>query len=152
MAHVDQQVRDEVASRITALSAFDRVATNIGDDLRDGDLPAAVVQTPGDTTEDASKGWAGAEPLEKRTIRLVVVLVADAGMDTVDDTLSALRAQVEAAVASDGTLDGIAKEVEHVSADLDVGTTEDGERWYAFLALEWEVEVWTHRGDPETAV
>lgn len=152
MAHVNQQVRDEVASRLTALAAFGSVTTNRSNPLDPGDLPAAIVQTFEDTVEDASKAWAANEPLERRTIPLAVVLVVDAEEADLDDTLDDLRSQVETTVASDGTLGGIAKEIDHTGAVLDVPEEPIGDAWLAFYALTWEIEVWTHKGSPGTPV
>lgn len=150
MSHVNQQARDVVKSRLVALDVFGSVSSNRGADLVDSELPAAIVQTDRDAVEDASKAWAD-DGLESRKLELAVVIVADADEDGLDDTLDALRAQVEAAIGADDTLGGIAKRAEHTGGELDLGRIEDGERWYAFLALTWEVEMWTHKGDPETA-
>ena len=151
MAHVRKQVRDEVATRLGTIDALAEVTSNRGGDLLLSHLPAAVVQTLVERSGQATKAAYGVEPLERRTIQLAVVVVLDAEMEELDDAADALAAAIEPVVAEDGRLGGIAKRVDYVGMDLDVQRDEDGDRWFGFMALEWEVEVWTARGTPETA-
>lgn len=149
--HVNTQVREEVKARLEEINDLAKIFTNRPGNLIDAHLPAAVVQTSSDTITKESKASKGLPPQEKRLIALGVVLVADGESDTLDDDLDKLRVQVESAVAEDEALGGIAKQVQHTGATLEMGADEDGDRWFAFLAMSWQVEVWTHYGDPEVA-
>ncbi len=149
--HVNQQVREKVAAKLGGVTGLEAVFTNRGANLTDADLPAAMVLTSTDEVETASK-TKGVEPLEKRTIRTDVVLVASGSAEGVDDDLDALRLGVEQEMSTDDDLDGLAHRVTHTGAELDIGTDEDGENWYAFLVLSYEIEAWTERGTPETAI
>lgn len=146
MSHVNRQVRDAVKTALEGTS-LETVSTNRSSDLVDGDLPAAVVGTATDSVEPFSKG---PPPEELRTLELTVVIVAEGDSDTLDDDLDTLRAEIEPAVLT--AVSGLAREVRHTGAELDMGTDEDGERWFGFLALSWEVEVVTAQGDPEMAL
>jgi hypothetical protein len=151
VAHVNKQIRDAFKARIATVEAVGTVDSNRGADLLEADLPAVVVETGRDVVEPGSKPYKGAAALERRTVEVTAVIVAEADA-ALDDTLDALRSSIETAVRSDDTLGGIATEVRHTGGELDVGADEEGERWFAFYALGWEVVVWTHEGAPETAV
>lgn len=150
--HVNRQVRDEFRSRLLGISAIASATTNRGADLTDSDLPAAIVLTGTDEVSVESKPTATERALLRREIPVEVVVVADGDSETLDDDLDALRASAEAAIAADDDLGGLAQDVTHTGADLDMGTDEEGHRWYAFLTLGWTVVVWTREGDPETAL
>jgi hypothetical protein len=150
--HVNTQVRHAVRDRIEPIMALKAVFTNRSADIVEGSLPAAVIQTTTDDVVTAAKAGKDSDPLERRTITLSVVVVADGRSEELDDELDAVRAEIEARMGADDTLGGIAKKLEHRGADLDMMTDEDGDRWYAFLALAWEIEVWTEQGNPEVAV
>lgn len=142
--HVNQQVREAIKAKLLNTGAFAMVATNRGANLEEVDLPAAIITTTSDDITTETKD----EPIpERRIIRVSVVIVADAAMEDLDDRMDDLRVEVEKALAGD--LDGIAFRVEHAGATLEVGTDEEGQHWFAFYALEWEVELWTRQGQPD---
>lgn len=150
--HVNEQIRAEFETRILGVSAIGSAHTNRGPNLTDADLPAAIIQTPSDEVSIQSKPTSTTRQLERREIEVVVVVVADGDSETLDDDLDDLRASIEVAVGADDDLGGIAHEVIHNGIELDMGTDDEGARWYAFLSLMWNVEVWTYKGDPETAI
>lgn len=152
VAHVNAQARGVFRDRLEALNRFATVETNLGPDLEDVALPAAVILTRTDGVEQASKPYAGAASLEKRMVTVIVVVIQEGWPIGLDDVADEDRAAIEAAIAVDEDLGGLAQRVQHTGADLDVGEAEDGARWYGFLSLSWEVEIWTHRGNPEVAV
>lgn len=124
------------------------ISTNRGRNLADADLPAVVIGTGSDDVALATKPPL---PLEQRIVTVTVVIVADGETETLDDDLDTLRERIEIAMAQDQDLGGLAKRVVHTGGELDMGSDEDGERWYGFLALSWLVEIWTQLGDPVTA-
>ena len=145
MAHVNKQVRDAVAAALGSILAT--VSTNRAADLFAADLPAGVVGTATDAVEPWSKG----PPLEElRTIELAVVVVAEGESDALDDDLDELRVQIEPAVLT--AVASIARHARHTGGEIDLGSDEEGERWFAFLSLSWEIEIVTAVGDPETAL
>ncbi|HSH44728.1 MAG TPA: hypothetical protein VK966_02675 [Longimicrobiales bacterium] len=143
--HVNQQAREWVRDALSDAGEFASISTNRSNDLLFDDLPAAVIGTATDEVERATK-----DGHETRVIALSVVIVADGESQSLDDDLDALRTVVEKAVSGD--MGGLAHRLEHTGGELDMGTDEDGDRWYAFLALGWDVEIWTEPGDPETAL
>lgn len=144
--HVNQRVREAAADLIGDTGSFGAVYTNRSANLLDASLPIAVVGTGVDTVATETKDD---PPDERRQITMTVTIVADGSSETLDDDLDALREGVEEALAGD--LGGLADFVEHTGAELDMGTDEDGDRWFAFYALSWEVTVWTTQGDPEVS-
>lgn len=124
------------------------VSTNRVRDLVDADLPAAVIGTGSDEVEVATKPPA---PLERRVLTVTVVIITDGESETLDDDLDILRERIEIAMAQDQDLGGLAKRMVHTGGEQDMGSDEDGKRWYGFLALSWLVELWTQLGDPVTA-
>jgi hypothetical protein len=147
--HVNQLVREAVRAELTALSELESVSTNQASDLLDVDMPAAIIATGTDAVEPWSKGSNGARR-EKRTLSLTVVVVSRGESNTLDDDMDELRVLIEPAVLV--ALDPIAEQVDHTGGELEMGTDEEGARWFAFLALSWEVVVITEVGDPETAL
>lgn len=149
--HVNQQVRQEAASRLDGTSLV-AVSTNQGWNLDPDRLPAAIIGTRTDRVERSSKPWDGHEELERREVELTVEVVADGEKETLDDDLDGLRAEIESAIGADDDFGGLAGMVVHTGGTLTMATDEEGDRWFAFLVLAWEIEVWTERGDPEVAV
>lgn len=137
--------------RIATVQYIATVSTNRAADVLDGHLPAALIGTPTDAIEKATKPFKDSASLEKRLLDVTVALVVEGGSEGLDDELDELRVGVEEAIAVDDDLGGIAKAVNHTGGGLDVMVDEEGERWYAILTLTWQVEVWTERGNPEVA-
>lgn len=146
MAHVNQQVREKVRDLLVDTD-LRGLFTNRGPDLLDEHLPAGVIGTSTDEVQTRSKD---VPPKEKRTVSVTVALVVDGDAQDLDDQLDRYRVQVESRMVGD--LGGLVHRLEHTGADLDMGADEEGERWYAFYVLSWEVDVWTIQGDPETAL
>ena len=150
MTHVNAQVRDAVAASLEANTSLEVVFTNRAADLIDADLPAAVIATATDDVARFSKGTSVSGPTELRIIQLAVVVVLYGDSETVDDDADALRVEIEPLVGP--ALSSVARVATHTGSELDIGTDEEGESWYAFLALTWEVEVVTAVGDPENPI
>lgn len=142
--HANRQIRDRAAALLVGGDAFRSVFTNRTANLVDAHLPAAVVGTAFDQVTLETKDD---PPLEKREISLTVTIIADGDSETLDDDLDELRVAAESALGED--LDGLAWLLEHTGAELEMGSDEDGSRWFAFYALSWTVTVWTQQGNPE---
>jgi hypothetical protein len=148
--HVYQQARDKVREKLEAEAGLVGVWSNRGASLPEAGLPLGAVATGTDTVVPFHKGAVGLAPTELRTVALSVVIVADGGTEGLDDYLDDLRAKVEPLVLE--ALEGFAKEVRHTGGELDMGADEDGQGWFAFLALGWDVELVTEKGKPEAVV
>lgn len=146
MAHVNRQIRDAVKAAILASDQL-RTVTSTQVSLLDAELPAAAVSTLQDAVEPFSKG----PPVQEvRTVSLTVALVVESAPEDVEDELDGLRAIVEPLVPT--ALASIARLLRHTGSEQDMGTDEDGERWFGFLVLGWEVDVVTAVGNPEVAL
>jgi hypothetical protein len=150
--HVNRQVREEVESRLEGIGALEAISTNQGWNLRAERLPAAIIGTRSDEVENSAKMMPEVDRLQRRLLQLTVTVVLDGEKETLDDDADALRATIEARVEEDHDLGGLAGDVEHTGADMELGTDEEGRRWFAFLTMSWEIEVWTDAGNPEVAV
>lgn len=146
MAHVNQQIRDAVKAALLG-GVLRTVRGMAGPDLLDVELPAGVLSTDTDTVEPWSKG----PPVQEvRTVLLDVEVVAAGDPEELADELDTLRSSIETAVA--GSLGAIARQLRHTGAAREYGLDEETDRWVGFLALRWEVDVVTEKGNPETAL
>lgn len=142
--HINRRIRQAIRERLEAADVFADVFTNRPGSLSDKRLPAAVITTG---TDEVSVQDKDAPPAERRSIEVSIMIVGDGESESVDDDMDELRSQVEQRLAGD--LDGLAWFMEHTGGSLELATDEDGDRWFAFYALSWRVEVWTEQGNPE---
>lgn len=148
--HINGQVRDAVATTLEANTSLERVASNGAIPLLDADMSVGVVMTPADQVARFSKGTSVSGPTELRTIQLVIVAVLFGDPETIAAKADAVRVEIEPLVAP--ALTSIARTAQHTGADWDPKDEEEGESWYGFLSMTWDVEVVTAVGDPETAI
>lgn len=144
MAHVREQIRNNVATALGAL-AGGRVYTSRVYPI--DVLPAiGVFANSESSTEDPTLGI----PRLNRQVDLTVEIAAEAVAD-VDDVVDALAADVEAAIAANPTLSGVAVETPLIATTitLDGG---DAELPLAFARLTFRVWYRTTTADPETAI
>lgn len=153
MSHVNRQIRDAAKAGIEALG-FTSVSTNRSTNIEQVDLPHVVLGTGDDEIEETTK-----DGHEQRVIALTAVIAADGESDTLDDDLDALRVTVEKGVRNglltlipETGLTPIEHYPGHTGATLAMMADEEGDRWFAFYTLSWEVRVWTSVDDPETIV
>lgn len=147
--HVNRQIREAVAGRLVDRTSLVTVDANRGMDLLDADLPAGIISTGFDEIARWNKGTKDHGPEDLRRILLTVTLIADGTSTTLDDDLDGLRAEVEPEVYA--ALEGLAVEARHTGGEMDM-LDEQGDRWFAFLVLSWEVDVATEITDPERAL
>lgn len=153
MSHVNQQIREAAKAGIKALG-LTSVSTNRSTNIEQVDLPHVVLGTGDDEIEETTK-----DGHEQRVVVLTAVIAADGDSDTLDDDLDALRVTVEKG-ARNGLLTLIPATgltpIEHypghTGGTLTMLADEEGDRWFAFYTLSWEVRVWTAVADPETIV
>lgn len=140
MTHINQQIREEAKTQIEA-AGLRSVSTNRGDDVLPSELPHIALATDRDEVElDTMSG------LEVRTVTLIATIVADGEVVTLDDDLDELRVTIENALRP--TLGPFGQGIRHTGAELIMGSDEEGDRWFAFYILSFEVTV--HTTGPET--
>jgi len=145
MAHVRKQIRDRVASTVTGLATGATVYKMRKYALDDAALPALVVYS---MDESSALITIGSRTL-KRNIRIAVEAVAKGPSISVFDTIDTMCAEVEAAVAADFTLNGLAKSTILRSTESDVNV--EGDKAIGVATMTFDVEYVTTIGDAEIA-
>ena len=151
MAHVRTQLRDAAIAALKAANiASGRVTSSRGYDYNDAGLPAVEVSS---ISEEAGRetmaGSMGSGGVISRNIELEVLMIAAGGVEVVD-TLDDMAVAVEAAIASDSTVQGIAHERVPTGMDFDFGET--GAKRRAVMRLTFGCLVMTEEGAPEMAL
>lgn len=143
MAHVRQQLREQVADAVTSLTTTgSRVFQTRLYPLSTSDLPCLIVTTESDTVEYLTIGQAEIE----RDILVHIKGYARENSD-LDDKLDDIGADVEAAIYA---ADLIAKDVRLIGTDLDESAV--GEKPVGVITLIYSMKVYTRDGSPETAL
>lgn len=110
--HVRTQIRNAFVGLVTGLALTGaRVFTDREHPLEDADLPGLRVYITDERLNDSldNQSTDAAVPyLQRRDISLVCEIVAKAN-STLDDTLNEAQRQIEAAIATNPTLGGMAK-------------------------------------------
>lgn len=146
MAHVRQQIREAAATVITGLSSGASVHPSRVYDLEAGDLPALKLYTLSEGVERDSLSY----PRGTRRQLQLIVEVAAKSTTNLDDVLDTLCAEVEAAIAADITLGGLAKDayLETTTVELNDG----GSQPHGMASMSWIVEYRVRETDPETVL
>lgn len=145
MSHVRQQLRDAAVTALTGLTTTGaRVYPSRLLPLRDTDLPCLLVQTNDEEIIGADVHGV----LQERTLRLVVRCAAKI-TGTLDDTLDAMIAEVEAALDAQ-TFGGLAKSVNLTSIGIDMDDALDKPSGIA--EISYTVTYYTAAGSPGTAL
>ena len=145
MAHVRQQIRDQVATTITGLATGATVYKMRKFSLDDSALPALVVYS---NDESSNLVTVGSRTLN-RSVSIVVEAMALGSSATIFDTIDTMCAEVEAAMAADFTVGGLAKSTILRGTDTDVNT--EGDKAIGVASMNFEVQYVTSIGDAETA-
>lgn len=147
MAHVRQQIRDQVVTLLTGLSTTgSHVYKHRYYPMSETSLPGIIIYT-----EDESQTYQtmGAD----RTIQYELTLRVEAFVKAVadyDDTLDDISLEVQNALTADRTLNGLAKDT-RISSFASSG--EVGGEQPAFMGrFEIQITYHTKESDPETAV
>jgi hypothetical protein len=145
MAHVRQQIRNQVATTITGLATGATVYKMRKFSLDDSALPALVVYS---NDEVSNLVTVGTRTLN-RSVTIVIEVIALGSSTSVFDTIDTMCAEVETAVANDFTVGGLAKSAILRRTDTDVNT--DGDKAIGVATMNFEVQYVTSIGDAETA-
>tara|TARA_R100001591_G_C4340850_1_gene180606 strand:+ start:874 stop:1317 length:444 start_codon:yes stop_codon:yes gene_type:complete len=146
MAHVRQQIRDAVASRLTSQVSLvsSRVFTTRMHPLNEDLLPAISVYTGNETSE---RYTSGVTDINRELSLEIDLYVREAS--TFDDKCDAIAVQVEEAMAGDFTIGGLAKSSVLTSTEIQF----DGEadQILGVAKLTYLVKYVTALNDVETA-
>lgn len=146
MPHVRKQIRDQVASVLTAGVALvsSRVYPSRVYALSENKLPAIAVYT----ASEASSLMSFQPPTLTRTISLTVDIFLRA-TDTFDDDLDAICVQVEDAIGADFRVNGLAKQIILTGTEIDYNG--EAEMPVGIVSMTFEVGYVTTIADASTA-
>lgn len=143
MSHVRHQIRDHVATLLSATTELSgRVFASRVHPV--DNFPGALVYTLEETSEIVAAPFVLQRELSLEIVAYVKV------SDTVDDDLDDLAAVIEAALAADPKLGGLAK-TSFVNASA-IELTGDGEKDVGTLTLTFVVVYMTAAATPQTAL
>lgn len=147
MAHVRQQIREQVVTTVTGLTT---TGSNVYDTrvypLDDGSLPALSVYAT-DEVIDEDHTEIGSE--QQRELQVVI---EGRCKDTtqIEDTLDLIAKEVEVAVSADRSLGGLAYDCRLQRTELSVD--DEAEQPLGLMRMEWRVWYRVTATDPETAL
>lgn len=146
MAHVRKQIRDRIASQLTSNVSLvsSRVYTSRVYPLTEANLPAITVYTGSEISSRLNMGVGDLN----RSLTVDVDLYVRATA-TFDDDVDAIAVQVEEAIASDFTVNGLAKEA--VLTGTDIQFSGDAEQPVGVAKLTFTVRYVTALTDVEAA-
>jgi len=146
VAHIRKQIRDRIASNVTAGATLvkRRVYTTRVYPLSSENMPAVTVYTG---AESSALQTIGARTL-MRNLDVAVDIYVRATTNT-DDDVDAIAVQIEESIANDFTVNGLAKSVILTGTDMDFSG--DGEQPIGIARLTFSVSYITAINDVETA-
>ena len=146
MSHMNQKVRDEIATIIGALPFFSgRVYKMRSYAIDDAKLPAAVVYT---NTQASSLTTIGFRTL-RGTLSVSVGVHVKGSSATIMNQIDDACVLIEDAIGSNFSLNGLVKSC--VLTDTDIDISVEGEKPVASAQLSYTVEYVTSITDVETA-
>ena len=145
MAHVRQQIREQVGTTLTGLTT---TGSNVFQSrvypLENTNLPCLLIYTKTESSEPVDIGTN--RPMQ-RELSLAVECYVKA-TSNFDDTIDTIAEEVEKAISADPTLSSKAKDTYLASTDIDF--TAEGEKPLAFMTLTFNVEYYTQEQNPDT--
>lgn len=146
MAHVRQQIRDQIATTLTGLTT---TGSNVYKMRRyaldDAKLPALCIYTVDETSNLIT---IGARTL-RRVINVNVETILKGSSTAISDSLDAVCVEVEEAMAAAFDVGGLAKSAILISTEVDLNV--EGEKTIGSARMVYSVEYVTSIEDPETA-
>lgn len=147
MAHVRQQIRDDIVTTLTGLATTgSNVFRSRIFPLEQTKLPALCIFTKSEAVEFDTIGL-------PRSINRVLDVAVEAyviGTANYDNSLDTIAVEIEEAIAADPTLGGLAKDAQVTAFEADFSG--DGEQPVAVGRFTVTVEYRTAENDVETAV
>lgn len=142
MTHARKQIRDAVAGRLAGLPITGaRVYPAKRYSWQAEEMPGLAVYSDADTVDYRSRD-------REQTVSLTLVVeIAIAAADTVEDDLDEACLQVETALAADPTLDGLVWDLRRSAMNTD--TAMDGETPVGIRRLSYAIEYTTPEAAPQ---
>ena len=145
--HIRQQIREEFGTTLTGLTT---TGSNVYESrvypLENGSLPALIIYTKSETSEPIV---IGTQRLMSRELSVVVEGYAKA-TSNFDDTIDTISNEVEAAIAADRTLDGLAKDTYLESTEIEFNS--EGEKPLGYVSLTFLTNYYVKENAPDVAV
>ncbi len=145
--HIRQQIREKFGTTLTGLTT---TGSNVYESrvypLENGSLPALIIYTKSETSEPIV---IGTQRLMSRELSVVVEGYAKA-TSNFDDTIDTISKEVEAAIAADRTLDGLAKDTYLESTEIEFNS--EGEKPLGYVSLTFLTNYYVKENAPDVAV
>jgi hypothetical protein len=145
--HIRQQIREKFGTTLTGLTT---TGSNVFESrvypLENASLPALIIYTKSETSEPIV---IGTQRLMSRELSVVVEGYAKA-TSNFDDTIDTISKEVEAAIAADRTLDGLAKDTYLESTEIEFNA--EGEKPLGYVSLTFLTNYYVKENAPDVAV
>jgi hypothetical protein len=145
--HVRQQIREKFGTTLTGLTT---TGSNVFESrvypLENASLPALIIYTKSETSEPIV---IGTQRLMSRELSVVIEGYAKA-TSNFDDTIDTISKEVEAAIAADRTLDGLAKDTYLESTEIEFNS--EGEKPLGYVSLTFLTNYYVKENAPDVAV
>ena len=145
--HVRQQIREKIGTTLTGLTT---TGSNVFESrvypLENANLPALIIYTKEESSEPIV---IGTQRLMSRELSVVVEGYAKA-TSNFDDTIDTISKEVEAAIAADRTLDGLAKDTYLESTEIEFNA--EGEKPLGYVSLTFLTNYYVKENAPDVAV
>lgn len=145
--HIRQQIREKFGTTLTGLTT---TGSNVFESrvypLENTSLPALIIYTKSETSEPIV---IGTQRLMSRDLLVVVEGYAKA-TSNFDDTIDTISKEVEAAIAADRTLDGLAKDTYLESTEIEFNA--EGEKPLGYVSLTFLTNYYVKENAPDVAV
>jgi len=145
--HIRQQIREKIGTTLTGLTT---TGSNVYESrvypLENTNLPALIIYTKSETSEPIV---IGTQRLMSRELSVVVEGYAKA-TSNFDDTIDTISKEVEAAIAADRTLDGLAKDTYLESTEIEFNA--EGEKPLGYVSLTFLTNYYVKENAPDVAV
>ena len=145
--HIRQQIREKFGTTLTGLTT---TGSNVFESrvypLENASLPALIIYTKSETSEPIV---IGTQRLMSRELSVVVEGYAKATSDF-DDTIDTISKEVEAAIAADRTLNGLAKDTYLESTEIEFNS--EGEKPLGYVSLTFLTNYYVKENAPDVAV
>lgn len=143
--HVRKQLRDGVRGRVNSLGGLGLTwYTNRQTPLDELTLPAATV-----FTDEEAGAIVDKQGTTHRRVSTVIVVVMDGALDELDDEADQVALSIETAFEKPPAP---AARFDYVGTEFQPPEADEGDRWYAFLAIEYEAHLFTPRGHPAAPI
>ena len=145
--HIRQQIREKFGTLLTGLTT---TSSNVYQSrvypLENANLPALIIYTK---SEESEPIVIGTDRVMSRLLSVVVEGYTKA-TSNFDDTIDTISKEVEAAIAADRTLDGLAKDTYLESTEIEFNA--EGEKPLGYVSLTFLTNYYVKENAPDVAV